>query len=73
MVPLVKLVILEQYSNIWGWKSSLTAVMEQIKTQLNTKHKSFINLEEKQQKKDLHFLLLSLMLSSHMSKIYFPA
>lgn len=73
MVPLVKTVILERDSSTWGWKCSLTGVTEQIKTRLNTKHKSFINLEEKQQKRDLHFLLLSLMLSSHTSTIYFPA
>lgn len=72
-VPLVKIVILEQDSNIWGQKGSLTGVTEQIKTQLNTKHENFINLEKKQQKRDLHFLLLSLMLSSHTSTIYFPA
>lgn len=57
MVPLVKSVILQQHSNIWGWKSSLTAVIEWIKTQLNTKHKGFINLEEKQQKKNLRFFI----------------
>lgn len=55
MVPLVKTVILEQDSHIWGWKGSLTAVTEQIETRLNTKHKSFINLEEKQPKRDLRF------------------